>query len=361
MLADTLVISGGAVKGIAAVGALHYLWMENKLLLIKNYVGTSVGSILAYLLAIGYSPMEIMVDLCQSTLLEEMNSISLLNLMEGPLKGASSFRPIQEHLERLTISRIGKHLTFQGLRDALGKRLVVVTYNASEGQVVYLSPETHPDLPILVGLRMSCGVPIIFDTYEYDGAFWLDGGFGDGFPMAYGVNLSQTHVIGIRLLEDHPKMTHFTNVIEYLRYLFTVPIRTNVHLRLEQLESHETHEIIEVGTNGMSHFNFHLSRSERLDFFSRGFQAAKNYYHHSEAKVKEGDEKEGPNRFCAVPPDLTVEDGSRSSLSQGESTPLSLPTTTGPVSGRSLVQDSTGDSGSGEGDRVCDEPAPLTL
>ena len=58
---DTIVLSGGSIKGIVTLGALQYA-KENYLLEnIKTYIGTSSGAIISYLLAIGYNPIEMIV------------------------------------------------------------------------------------------------------------------------------------------------------------------------------------------------------------------------------------------------------------------------------------------------------------
>ena len=61
---EKLVISGGGIKGLSGLGALQYL-EDNKLLeSINTYIGTSIGGIILYLLAIGYKPIEIIVYFC---------------------------------------------------------------------------------------------------------------------------------------------------------------------------------------------------------------------------------------------------------------------------------------------------------
>ena len=69
---DTLVLSGGSSKGIMTLGALQYLYDNFLLKNIKNYIGTSAGAMICYLLAIGYTPVEIIVYICKHQLLEKM-------------------------------------------------------------------------------------------------------------------------------------------------------------------------------------------------------------------------------------------------------------------------------------------------
>ena len=58
---DTLVLSGGSSKGILILGALQYAQDNFLLNKINKYIGTSVGSIICFLLLIGYTPIEIMI------------------------------------------------------------------------------------------------------------------------------------------------------------------------------------------------------------------------------------------------------------------------------------------------------------
>jgi hypothetical protein len=80
---DTLVLSGGSSKGIIILGALQYL-IDNYLISnIETYIGTSVGSIICYLLLIGYTPIEIIVYICKNQLLEKREP---LENMQEPWK-----------------------------------------------------------------------------------------------------------------------------------------------------------------------------------------------------------------------------------------------------------------------------------
>lgn len=58
---DSIVLSGGGAKGLAQIGALDYYYTVGKYNHehVKEYVGTSVGSIICSLLVCGYTPWEI--------------------------------------------------------------------------------------------------------------------------------------------------------------------------------------------------------------------------------------------------------------------------------------------------------------
>ena len=60
---ENLVFSGGGMKGLAYCGAVEVLEKFGILKNIKRYAGSSAGSIMASLLAIGYTPTELTAEI----------------------------------------------------------------------------------------------------------------------------------------------------------------------------------------------------------------------------------------------------------------------------------------------------------
>jgi NTE family protein len=185
---DTLVLSGASIKGFITLGALQYLYDISALKNIKTYVGTSSGSIISYLLIIGYTPIEILTYICTNQILEKMKNFNLSDMLNG--KGACSFDIIQSHLEKMTISKIGYFPTLNDLYKNNGITLICSTYNFTENRGEYLSWETHPFLPCLTALRMSSNLPLIFEPYKYSNNLYVDGYISDNFPIEIGIKSS---------------------------------------------------------------------------------------------------------------------------------------------------------------------------
>ena len=107
---DTLVLSGGSSKGIIILGALQYAYDNFLLNKVTNYIGTSIGAIICYLLAIGYTPIEIVIYICTNQLFEKIQHFNIVAMINGV--GAISFNNIYEHLEKMTIEKLGYIPTF---------------------------------------------------------------------------------------------------------------------------------------------------------------------------------------------------------------------------------------------------------
>ena len=60
--------------------------------------------------------------------------------------------------------------------------MIVVT-ELTSGKERQLSPESHPDMPLRVAVRMSMGVPGLMEPMRYEGHLYCDGGMTNDFPM----------------------------------------------------------------------------------------------------------------------------------------------------------------------------------
>ena len=96
-----LVLSGGGIKGFSALGVLQAIFDRNHMN-VNTFIGTSVGSIISYLLCIGYTPIEIMITLSQPTLLEQLSIFNIANILTG-INGVTKWNLIHEFLEKCVL------------------------------------------------------------------------------------------------------------------------------------------------------------------------------------------------------------------------------------------------------------------
>lgn len=271
---DTLVIAGGSIKGIASLGTLQYTYDNYLLKNIKNYIGTSSGAICCYLLAIGYTPIEIIVYICSHQLLEKMQFFNIIAMMNG--SGASSFTVLQEHLEKMTIEKIGKLVTLKDIKEQFGKTLICVSHNLTKSKTEYLGPDNYPDLPAIIALRMTSNLPLIFDHFKYDGSFWLDGGVSNNFPINKGDEIGEK-ILGIIVDPEQEKFEDVDiNVLEYFYKLMFIPISQHTEHVIENASKKCT--IIRLSFSKIKFFNFSINSTDKLNMFSAGYQKAKEHF-----------------------------------------------------------------------------------
>lgn len=272
---DTLVLSGGSTKGILILGSLQYLTDNFYLSEVKNFIGTSSGAIICFLLSIGYSPIEIMVYICTHQLLEKIQHFNIVAMINGC--GASSFSNIYEQLEKMTIEKIGYIPTFADLRNKFNVNFICTSYNLTENKTEYLSFENNPDLPCLIALRMSSNLPLIFEKFKYRNNFYVDGGVSDNFAIDIGDKIGNK-IIGIYIdTEDNNLKTDVDlNVIEYIYRLMFIPISQSTMLKINNVS--EKCKIIKLQNNRTTFFDFNINSVEKLNLFSSGYQEIKTFF-----------------------------------------------------------------------------------
>ncbi|NDB36273.1 MAG: hypothetical protein EB023_13265 [Flavobacteriia bacterium] len=272
---NTLVLSGGAIKGFALLGALQYLMDVGILQNIHKFVGTSIGAILSYLLCIGYTPVEIMVFLCQTNWLKKLGSFDVVNVVQGC--GGLSFSILQEILEKLTVKKIGRFLTLGQLYNDYGKTLICCTYNYTKDQEECMNPVEHNHLPCLTALRMTANLPLLFEPFEYNGCIYLDGGISSNFPVQY-ISPEEDIVLGISLGKSdlHEKNTHhIPSSFEMMWKVMSIPMSQLQKMRNAEFKS--LCDLVEIPVDGYFSLQFDIQNNEKFDMFSIGYNTMKSY------------------------------------------------------------------------------------
>lgn len=279
---DTLVLSGGGVKGFHILGAVQALNDAELISEVNTYIGTSIGAIICYMLAIGYTPIEIVISVHLNKWLERVQSFNLVAMING--NGATSFTTIYESLEKMTLIKIGRLLTLKKLQEEFGKTLICTTYNMTTCNVEYLGPDNYPDLPCLTALRMSANIPLVFERFKYMDNFYVDGGLGDNFPITKGVEVGNK-VIGLYLevskqsLRDEPE----DGILAYFVRLLQVPIIQSTKFCSQMVKDHCT--IIPISTPNLRNaLQFDVKSKDRLEMFSNGYRSVNEFIEEEKRK-----------------------------------------------------------------------------
>jgi predicted acylesterase/phospholipase RssA len=295
---DCLVLSGGGVKGFFLLGAIQACIEKNCLEKIHTYIGSSVGAMISYLLVLGYTPIELIVAIHVNKWLDKLQGMNIGALLRNT--GVISFTPLHEALEKLTIDKTGRYFTLAQLREKTGKTLVCAAYNMTSCEIEYLHPDTHPDLPCLAAIRMSCNIPIVFDRFKYTNSFYIDGGIVDNFPVLQALKYGKK-ILGVSLniqinsLRDNPE----EGLLPYMVKLFYTPVLHGLLNRIEQAKTEINNrkdgsclDIISINTGVMrSLIDFDVDIGTRLDMFSEGYKQAKNQLFSNKA-IEKGIEKD---------------------------------------------------------------------
>lgn len=231
---EYLVLSGGGIKGICHCGSLLELDGMNKLfdvnskLKLKGVCGVSAGSIVASLLAIGYTPKEILA------IVEEIDFEQIADDQPGYIRDTINFVKnwgickgiyIQELMKKLIEVKTGNpNYTIDDLYKDKGISLVIVATNLTRKRSIYFHPNhpTYFDLPIYQAVRMSMSIPFLFEPFIYQSEYWADGGLLDNYPI---------HVFdGAYPGDPHAK----ANLADINKKVLGIKIETNKSIEISQ-------------------------------------------------------------------------------------------------------------------------------
>lgn len=283
----TLVFSGGGMKGLSLLGGLQYC-IDNKMIdEVHTYIGTSIGAIIGYLLIIGYTPIEIFIYTCTNPIFKHEPVLDLISMMNG--EGAISYTHFMDYLERMTFDKIGRVLTLKQLYDEFHKTLIVTTYNYTRNKLVYMSWETHPDIPCLTALRMTSTLPLLHSMYKYMNDYYIDGGVADNFPILYNLNTNDKEDISSRLgftldllpfkeeSTDEETTQESFNIVNFIYRLCIIPTIEEYKIKKEKATDVD---IIELTCN-VSAFEPIPNSTDKMEAFSRGYQQTKQFFEHT--------------------------------------------------------------------------------
>ena len=325
---DSLVFSGGGVKGTAYIGVLKYLQETEKLKNVKRFVGTSAGSIMCTFMSIGtYYESNRKAGSKQfwEVVNELMKEEKFINFIDNPmLKKAiqddsiapftnnilHSIASVSETLDHqyalcdgtiisnffkkaLITFGLNENITLGELYKETGKHLILVSCSLSYRKAAYFDYKTAPDLPVVDAMRASMAIPFIFKPVKYNNDFFIDGGAVNNYPIDYFDNSiieedSNPVTLGFILYSKNeilrPKWEMLKNPVDYTSAVFDL-IMINTGSALFKKNVDRT-VFIDCGKIDVMSFDMNKAETEKL--IQAGYDAVGRYYN-KKHKSESGD------------------------------------------------------------------------
>lgn len=254
---ETLVISGGGFKGFAALGALQALRARGidfgaGAPRLRAACGVSVGAILAFLIALGYSVPE----LVHHALTVDLGRVIHLDLAHPEAWALDSGLGLREWLEA-RMEEKGRHPTCT-LNDLAILQVGVI--DILDGSLVILSAASHPSVPAVDAVLASAALPPVFPPVRIvSGAappmLAADGGLANFFPIqAFAGDAPPESVLGIRLRKQLmpdvldtiaaaklPLAAYLKHIVDIVSIGFDAPATPALEARVINVWSPDTH------------------------------------------------------------------------------------------------------------------------
>ena len=277
---DELIISSGGIKGFSLIGALEKLSKNYPINKIKYYTGCSFGSIILLLLNINYSINEI-----KNIFL----AINFGNFQECKIINFFEKCGLDEGLKFINLLRammINKNynfnITFKELYELTNKILTIAVVNITKGNVEYQNYMTTPNLSVILSVRMSTSIPLLFSPILYNNFYYVDGALLDPFPYFYNKN---TRKIGIWLFDkcefDFIKNSCaiFTNDLSD-SFKYTLDLLRIIYINyIKKYYKKIPKNVIYINYDINLNFDkFDISITDKMKMYNMGIEKANNFF-----------------------------------------------------------------------------------
>lgn len=283
-----ITFSGGGICGIAFGGATIALEEEGVLSQLEGVCGTSVGSIAAILVSVGYKGKEIR-DILSST--------SFGNFEDSPwgVLGATyrlfyyfgiyEGTTLEDWLGKLIKEKTGSSETsFLDIYKIFGIELVILSTSLTKGQEVHFNYINHPDLPIKKAARMSMSYPIFFKPVIFNGEVMVDGGCLNNYAINYFVDRNPNRPtyssIGFNLINEYEKPTkqifYGTNptgtLTDYCNSLINVLL---IQVQRGHVKDKYWKRTAAINTGDVDSMNFDITEEQKFFLIDSGYNTTK--------------------------------------------------------------------------------------
>jgi NTE family protein len=304
------VFEGGGVKGIGLVGALKsfeengYEW--------KNISGTSAGSIIATLVAVGYSSEEIkklMLQLDYKKIVDKSgfnipifsNTLNLF-FKKGIYKGDYLKNWIDEALSSKFKLTNRKKVTFGDLiipgeagillNNSKYKRkykLHIIATDISRGKMLILPEDiadygiNPDDLEVSLAIRMSISIPYFFqpvnlyNVHANKKSFIVDGGVLSNYPVwIFDVNgVPRWPTIGFKLGGNNELREHkITNILNFTSSIIETMLEAQDDIHIREMDYLRT---VKINTLDIKTTDFNISNQKIMDLYNSGESCASEF------------------------------------------------------------------------------------
>jgi NTE family protein len=273
-----IALSGGGTRGAAHVGVMCAL--EEAGMLPNSISGTSAGSIVAGMYALGMPPHEMKEKIIK--LVQDGSSLvdadylgifeSIVQLFRGKPITFSGFlkgNKLEKYFDNLTNGKNITELKMKTIITAvdLYSRQTIAYINALDGVKPLKNVWWKTNVRISAAMRASSAVPAYFQPKLMDGMCLVDGGVTDVVPVDLLIAAGEPNVLAIDLSENYP-FTGNGNIIEVCNHSLSIMMSCLSEYRSSGEQLSITPPLPE--TAGVLTFN------EMLKCMDAGYQATKD-------------------------------------------------------------------------------------
>lgn len=276
-----VVLSGGGAKGMAHIGALKVI--EEAGIPIDYIAGTSMGSIIGGLYAIGYTPAQLdsmvnrqdwsfllsdRIKRSEQTMSERLRSATYVlsipftkNIKETALGGVIKGQNLDNLFADLTV----------GYHDSISFDKLPIPFACVSDNIVNGSEVVFHSGVLATAMRASMAIPGVFTPVRMDGMVLVDGGLVNNYPTDIAKRMGADIIIGVDVQDSLKEASQLGSVTDIFGQIIDLVTEGNYKNNIAL-----TNTYIKVNVNGYSAASFNKAAIDTL--IHRGEIAARDQW-----------------------------------------------------------------------------------
>lgn len=274
----TCLFGGGAIRGAAYVGAVKAL--EEVGINPINIAGSSVGSIVAALMAVGYNAAE----LKQIFLDVNFDLFKDFQFRLGPKFALSKGELFLEWIRDLIEKKFYGEAYNKGKNKAvtfndIDKNLIIITTDLSNFGCKEFSRCETPDFEIATAVRISSSMPGLMTPVEYNNTLLVDGDLQKSMPMwklSQNLLTEDERILEFRLEGDYDGSDK--NALDYMNTIYSCITSMSTSFIVDTYGKKDKFDYIVINTGDVIVVDFNYPKEKREELMENGYKQTMEYF-----------------------------------------------------------------------------------
>ncbi len=266
---DTLIISGGSVKGYAVLGSFKYLFDNDiiKYSELKHIISASVGALMSLPIL-----LKVNINLLSKIMLN--TNIKLYDEEKFNIKtifddyGMYENNEVEKYVKIFCKYFLNKdNISLIELYNKTKIKFTVKVSNVSKNKIEYINHLNYPNLDLVTLIKMATCVPLFFKPVIYNDNIYCDGANGGGLPIEY--NKSKYYLaIYLTILKNKDNINNIFTYISKLYNIFSFENDIYMYKKKKNVINIDLNEPIKLD----------ISEKEKEKYYYEGYKQTKLFF-----------------------------------------------------------------------------------
>ena len=269
----TCLFGGGAIRGLAYAGAIRA--MEELGVEYDIIGGSSVGSIIAALIAVGYKSYEI-ENFFMKVNFELFKDIHFgLGKPFALSKGEIFMDWLNELLKNKLEDCFNGRVTFRDIKN----NLVILATDLKHFSPQIFSKASTPDFEVAQAIKVSSSMPGLMAPFVYNDKELVDGDLQKASPMwrlSEELNSSASRILEFRLEGDYNNDEK--NPISFINTIYSCVTDVATDFVTEMFGANDRYDCIRINTGDVFFADFNLDKDSRRKLINFGYEQTIKYF-----------------------------------------------------------------------------------